>query len=253
MPAADRGREGVPLLVLLHGLGGTREVWGPMLRLARECWPGRWLALDLPGHGRSPPSRDYSPSGQAAVVAKAIQADGAEGPVWVVGHSLGGVIALALASGAFGVCPARVSALGVKTVWSEFELASLAKRALTPAKVFSDQQEAIEFYLKVSGLAGLVASTGPIAVAGITACAGGWRLAMDPQANTVGAPDMAGLMAAARAPVFLAAGEMDPMSRLTDLEAWDAGARVLPGLGHNAMVEDPTAVWTLLSEQAGVG
>ena len=64
MAAWDAGGEGEPLLVLLHGLGATRQVFRPMLEQA--CWKGRWLAIDLPGHGGSPPSCDYSPEAQAA-------------------------------------------------------------------------------------------------------------------------------------------------------------------------------------------
>lgn len=248
--AADRGEEGAPRLVLLHGLGATREVWGPMLRLAKGHWPGGWLALDLPGHGRSPPSFDYSPKAQAAAVARAVLAEGAEGPVWVVGHSLGGVIGLALASGAFGFTPSQVCALGVKTAWSEIELTALSQRASAPRKVFSERAGAVELYLKVSGLAGLVADSGPAAVAGVEACEGGWQLAMDPRANAVGDPGIAGLVAGARAPIHLAAGEKDAMSPLAELRTWDARAFRLPGLGHNAMVENPTAVWAWLNDPA---
>lgn len=248
--AADRGQEGAPLLVLLHGLGATREVWRPMLRHAEGRWPGRWLAMDLPGHGRSPPSSDYSPMVQAAAVAQAILAERADAPVWVLGHSLGGVIGLALASGEFGSTPARVFALGVKTSWSEPELAKLSERASAPRKVFADRNAAVELYSKVSGLAGLAAASGPVAEAGIAPCDGGWRLAMDPKANSVGPPDMAGLVAAARAPIFLAAGELDPMCSLADMRTWDAGACLLPGLGHNAMVEDPAAVWAWVNALA---
>lgn len=248
--AADRGEGSGRLLVLLHGLGATREVWGPMLRLAKGHWPGGWLALDLPGHGSSPPSFDYSPKAQAAAVARAILAGGAEGPVWVVGHSLGGVVGLALASGAFGFTPSQVCALGVKTAWSEIELAALGKRASAPRKAFPERAGAIELYLKVSGLAGLVADSGPISAAGVEEGEGGWRLAMDPKANAAGDPGIAGLVAGARAPIHLAAGEKDAMSPLAELRKWDPRALLLPGLGHNAMVENPTAVWAWLNARA---
>ena len=66
---------------------------------------------------------------------------------------------------------------------------------------------------------------------------------MDPAANGVGAPEMARLVAEADCPVRLIRGERDPMQTLEQLTALDPGAFDLPGLGHNAMVEDPEAVW----------
>jgi pimeloyl-ACP methyl ester carboxylesterase len=63
---------------------------------------------------------------------------------------------------------------------------------------------------------------------------------------------MARLIADARCPIRLAAGERDPMSKLGDLRRWDPQAETLPGLGHNAMVEDPAAVWAWLLRTCGL-
>jgi pimeloyl-ACP methyl ester carboxylesterase len=84
--------------------------------------------------------------------------------------------------------------------------------------------------------------------AGITATDDGWRLTLDPYAFAVGAPDMPGLLAAARCPVTLVAGEHDPMSRPEQLRALRADAVTLPGLGHNAHVEDPAALLPSLGQ-----
>ena len=44
-----------PPLVLLHGVGHRRQAWGAVLRLLA---PHRTvIAVDLPGHGESPPLR----------------------------------------------------------------------------------------------------------------------------------------------------------------------------------------------------
>jgi hypothetical protein len=58
-----------PLLILLHGLGATAEVWEGWRPLLEERWPGRWLAPDLPGHGGSAPLARYSFGSLAAAVA----------------------------------------------------------------------------------------------------------------------------------------------------------------------------------------
>lgn len=246
---AIRGGEGPDLLVLLHGLGATREVWTPLRGRIARAWPGRWLAPDLPGHGQSPWLDDYAPARQASAVAELIREARANGRLVVLGHSLGAVVALELAGDRSGLRPDRVLGLGLKTRWTEDELAASRRRASTPARCFGDQGSAVAMYLKVSGLHGLVAPDDPIALAGVRKAEVGWRLAMDVRANGVGAPPMAELCAAAVAPFSLACGEHDPMADLRDLQRWDPGVCVLEGLGHNAMVESPAAVWRWVAEQ----
>ncbi|WP_130387839.1 alpha/beta fold hydrolase [Kribbella sp. VKM Ac-2569] len=75
---------------------------------------------------------------------------------------------------------------------------------------------------------------------------GRWRLALDPGTFGVGAPDMPALIAASQADVVLARGERDPMNSDAELHALHHRAVTLPGLGHNAQVEDPAAVAALL-------
>jgi pimeloyl-ACP methyl ester carboxylesterase len=113
------GGSGEPLLVLLHGMGATGDVWGAWRPLLAGRWPGRWLAPDLPGHGGSPPLAAYTFDGFAAAVA-GIVPPGA-GAV-VLGHSLGGVVGLALASGRFPVPVRAVIGLGIKVVWTDEDL-----------------------------------------------------------------------------------------------------------------------------------
>jgi pimeloyl-ACP methyl ester carboxylesterase len=238
--AFDRGGSGERLLVLLHGLGATREVWAPMLDA--QCWRGSWLAPDLRGHGASPHAASYALGQHAADVAELVQTTGAWREIVVAGHSMGGAIALALASGWFGFKPARVFGLGIKVAWNEDELRGLSAMAATPVRTFATKDEAAARYLKVSGLAGLAAADA-MAQAGVVERDSGWRLAADPKTASVGAPPMAALIAAAEAPFHLARGENDKMMTREQLSAYDADATDLAALGHNAMVEDPGAVW----------
>ncbi len=90
-------------LIWLHGLGEHAATFAPAIaRLPQH----RHLLLDLPGHGgaraleaaaRAPWSRPPSIAETAAHVADLLAA---RGPAVVIGHSLGGVIALALAEAA---------------------------------------------------------------------------------------------------------------------------------------------------------
>lgn len=239
--AFDRGGDGERLLVLLHGLGATRAVWRPMLDAAR--WQGSWLAPDLRGHGASPHAAGYALGQHAADVGELVQATGDWREVVVVGHSMGGAVALALASGWFGVAPLRVFGVGIKVAWSDDELRGLITMAAAPVRTFASKDEAVARYLRVSGLAGLIAAESAMAEAGVVERDGVWRLAADPRTALVGAPPMTALIAAAQAPFHLARGAGDRLMTHEQLRAYDPGAIDFAGLGHNAMVEGPDVVW----------
>jgi pimeloyl-ACP methyl ester carboxylesterase len=234
---------GEPVLLLLHGLGATADVWEGWRPVLAQRWPGRWLAPDLPGHGGSVPLPRYSFGGLAAAVADLL--DPAARTV-VLGHSLGGVVGLALGSGWFGVAVDTVVGLGIKVAWTAEELDRARALADRPVQDFPTRAEAAARHLRVSGLAGLLAPESAAVAAGLRERGGGWRLALDPRAFAVGAPDLPGLLAACRARVVLARGETDPMVGTDQLTALRPDAVTLPGLGHNAHVEDPAAVLGLL-------
>ncbi|HXZ75211.1 MAG TPA: alpha/beta fold hydrolase, partial [Streptosporangiaceae bacterium] len=196
-----QGGSGEPLLVLLHGLGATGDVWAGWWPLLARRWPGRWMAPDLPGHGGSPPQAAYTFDGFAAAVAGTVQ-PGA--PVVVLGHSLGGVVGLALAGGRFPVPVQAVIGLGIKVAWTQEELERARAAAHRPVAWFGSRDEAAARYLRISGLGGLLAADAPAVDAGLREQDGRWRLAMDPGAFAVGAPDMAQLLARSQAPVILA-------------------------------------------------
>lgn len=231
--------QGEPPVLLLHGLGATGAVWDGLAGLLDQ----RLLAPDLPGHGGSPRLPEYTFEALAAAVADALDEPG---PVAVLGHSLGGVVALELASGRYGLDVSSVLAVGIKVKWSEDDLARAAAMATRPPRLFTTREEAETAYLKISGLTGLA----PADPDGVTETADGWRLSLDSPAFGVGRPDMPRLLADARCPVVLATGENDPMCRPEQLLALVPEAVVLSGLGHNAHVEDPAAVAALLTPRS---
>jgi pimeloyl-ACP methyl ester carboxylesterase len=222
-------------LVLLHGLGANGRVW--------DTWPDAKYAPDLPGHGAAAPLPSYT----FAALAEAVAADLAvRRDVVVLGHSLGGVIALELASGRYDVTVSRVVALGVKVNWTADDLGRATALSQKPVTWFDTRDEAAARFLKVSGLLGLVDPAGVVVGQGIVENDGRWRLAMDPATFGVGAPDMPALIAASQADVVLARGEHDPMNSDAELHALHQQVVTLPGLGHNAQVEDPEAVAALV-------
>ncbi|MFP5318866.1 MAG: alpha/beta fold hydrolase [Acidimicrobiia bacterium] len=93
-------------MLLLHGLGGSQRYWGGDYDvLARG---GRLVVPDLLGFGSSPkPGSGYAPADHADALAATLDWVGVEEPVVVGAHSLGCLIALALAERH----PHRVSAI----------------------------------------------------------------------------------------------------------------------------------------------
>lgn len=245
----DEGGAGEPTLLLLHGLGATGEVWRGLASILEARWPGRWLIPDLCGHGRSGHASSYALGLHAADMATLV---GAAGPVTVVGHSMGGAVGLALASGWFGVPVSSVVAVGVKVSWTDADIRQVQELARRPVRWFDNRAEAVERFLRVSGLYGLISPDSAEAASGIVEVDGRYRLAADPATVLVVAPPMADLMAAAQARVRLACGSEDQMVSIEELRRYDPGAVALQGLGHNAHVQDPGRIWQLIQAVTGL-
>lgn len=93
----ELGDRDAPCLLLIHGHGedAARDYDMILPALARQH---RVLALDLPGYGRSSsPARSYSPEDHVRLIAEAQGRLGCS-RADVVGHSMGGAIAVLLAS-----------------------------------------------------------------------------------------------------------------------------------------------------------
>jgi pimeloyl-ACP methyl ester carboxylesterase len=86
------GRVDLPTAILVHGWAGCTRDFQPLLgRLEEGC---RWVAFDFPGCGESDkPDMHYTISGMAELVERFREALGVE-TVDLVGHSLGGQIAV---------------------------------------------------------------------------------------------------------------------------------------------------------------
>jgi pyruvate dehydrogenase E2 component (dihydrolipoamide acetyltransferase) len=89
----NRG-EGAPI-VFIHGFGADLNGWRPLVgRLSETCSA---LAFDLPGHGASPFTGEASLAALTAAVATGLAEEGLA-TAHLVGHSLGGAVAAALAA-----------------------------------------------------------------------------------------------------------------------------------------------------------
>lgn len=94
-------------IVLLHGIAHSSQAWDPVVPQLAERY--EVIAVDLPGCGRSDkPDTDYSLGAQAAAVRFVLDALELD-LVTLIGHSLGGGIAMTLAF----QYPERVGRLGL--------------------------------------------------------------------------------------------------------------------------------------------
>lgn len=234
-----------PLLVLLHGMGGNSGVWSGLLPLLSGR---RWVAVDLPGHGRSPALSCYGYVECAEAVASALP-PGTDAVV--LGHSFGGAVGLALAALR---SVSTVIALGMRAVWPPEFTDSLAALAAKPTRSFATRDDAAAFVLRINGLADLLGPDSDFVARGIHRVESGWQLAQDPRSFAIGVPPfdtLFGAAVAAGTAVTVAHGAGDVMVAAGDYDGFATGhgvsVVVLPGLGHNAHVESPTTVAGLLS------
>lgn len=90
---------GPETVVLLHGVGANRHVWDPMLaRLDKQHW--RIIVPDLLGFGQSPKPqwKSYTVQDHADAVLAMLRRLRVRGPLVMVGHSMGCLVATHIAA-----------------------------------------------------------------------------------------------------------------------------------------------------------
>ena len=242
------GPAGAPPVVLLHGIGGSAATWQGVLEpLAIDH---RVVAVDFPAHGQSDvPDRDLTVAGLAATVVELLAALGLERAT-LVGHSLGGAVAIEAAlrapTGSRGWCWSTAPGSG---------RTSAAARAAARRAARDGQ------------LAGAPAAVlrGPAARAGRRCrraprrdgTARRPRGGADAPAGRVhrrGRPGIARRSAGgARQPVLVVWGDRDrvfPVAHAERAQAVLPGAelRLVAGAGHVPQVEDPAVFAEILTD-----
>jgi pimeloyl-ACP methyl ester carboxylesterase len=242
---------GVPL-VLLHGFPLDHRMWATC---AQHLPPGvRAIGVDLPGAGHSdldgfPPSIEHA----ADSVYRTMVAEG-EGNAVVVGHSMGGYVALALAERH----PGFVAGLGLVDTKSTADTEEARAKRLRIAA-------AAEATQTVDAVLGM-----PAALVGATTTKGrrqlfpvldSWIRAQSPagvawaERAMAARPDRTAVLERFDAPVAVVVGADDAITPLAEAEhmvraaaspsghtAGDAALTLVPGVGHMSVVEDPQAV-----------
>jgi pimeloyl-ACP methyl ester carboxylesterase len=251
----EDGTPGAPGLLLIHGTAGSTAWWDPVVpELAGAC---RVIRVDLAGHGRSSsPAGGYDIDAHARRVGAALDRLGA-GQVTVIGHSMGCMVATALAEQR----PGRVAALALIDMGPSLDAANpegpLVRLLLArfPGRLLwrLRTEHTIRKALR-SAFARPVGIPGAI----IEAALGMTHAALAETArgaeNYLRQRSLPDRLAALGVPVLVIFGIEDARYPSSSAAAYRAvpGARVelLPGVGHTPMMEDPHATGALLLEFA---
>jgi pimeloyl-ACP methyl ester carboxylesterase len=180
-------------LVLVHGGGAHAHWWdhiAPLLALDR-----RVLALDLSGHGDSGRRDSYTLDAWATEVLAVAADAGLTEPPTVIGHSMGGLVTLRLAS-LFGARLAGAvvidSPVRNRDLTPE-EMAARERRAFGPLRVYPSREDAIAHFRTIPPqetlpyAAAHVAATSvrpapaPAAAGGPAGTGDGWTWKFDPR------------------------------------------------------------------------
>ncbi|HEV2820796.1 MAG TPA: alpha/beta fold hydrolase [Solirubrobacteraceae bacterium] len=239
-----------PPLVLVHGVGATRAIWGRVLeRLASDH---AVIALDLPGFGDSPPAGPAFDLDEVAdAVAEGLAAAGVPIPFELVGHSLGGAVALTLAhrhpdmvGRLVLVAPAGLSP---RPPWLA-ETLGWAANLLVPVRRLAGGPLVGRQAARALMLTGTVHDGARLHPddARIILGASARALRLREGIATVTAADLRPMLGRLAAPPGLVWGERDltiPVDGLDTVRALrpDAPARTLPNTGHVPMLEAPAA------------
>jgi pimeloyl-ACP methyl ester carboxylesterase len=256
VPIAYRawGEPGPRGIVLVHGGGAHSRWWdhiGPLLAAGR-----RVAALDLSGHGDSGRRARYTLDAWADEVLAVAASAGVTTPPIVVGHSMGGFVALR-AAGLFGARLAGIVIVDspVRDITPE-QAAAREHRAFGPTRVYPTREAAIARFRPVPDQPVLPYIAAHVAATSIRPVNGGWSWKFDPA--IFGRPDVTpALLHQLDCRVALFHAEHGIVSPQTTELMYDRlGRRApvieIPAAGHHVMLDQPialvTGIRTLLSD-----
>jgi pimeloyl-ACP methyl ester carboxylesterase len=242
------GPDGVPLVVLVHGLGLRRDVWQWLVPELTSRY--RVLSYDLLGHAGSPaPPSDPTLVTLSEQLGRLLDHLGA-GKAAIIGFSLGGMVARRFAQDH----PERVSALGI--LHSPHTRSKGAQAAIV-ARVEQAKSDGPSATVEAA-LQRWFTETFQRANPALMDLVRGWVLANDPAIY----PGMYRILAEGvdeivrpdppiTCPTLVITGDEDfgngpDMTHAIAAEIAGATALILPGLRHMALAEAPAAVNTPL-------
>ena len=236
--------EGAETVLLIHGFGGDLDNW--LFNLDALAAESTVVALDLPGHGPAPISiPDASVPGLASAVLEFMDAAGVEA-AHLVGHSLGGAVALAAAASVSGrvrsitlVCPAGLGP-DINREYIDGFVSSTSRRQLKPVleHLFADpglvNRSLVDGVLRYKRLDGVTGSLSALADGVFPGGAQSW---VKP-----------GIIAELAVPVLVVWGAKDRIVPPAHAEAAvGATVEIVPDAGHMVQMEAAPRVNSLIA------
>lgn len=248
----EGGPVNAPRLLLIHGLGDKAALdWlGLLPPLMRDY---RVQAVDLPGFGLSRPNVPVTSLGDYARLLDWLLRQGGNEPVAVVGHSLGGAVALRLAHDYPGSVERLliIDAAGIlhHTVFAEY-MARVRppgnKGTVIDDVVATSSRWLNRLSRKVQDKVASGASNPVVLATSNRALALYGRNSNAQAAVALAGEDFSDKLPHIRTPVWILWGEQDPVAPLRTARALGAllprsRLQVLPAIGHVPMQEAPAA------------
>ncbi len=254
---------GSPAFVLIHGMGGCWQHWRETIPFLAQR--GRVLSIDLPGFGRSePPAGGISLDGYADTAAALCRALDVERAV-ILGHSMGGPIALRFATRHVDLTEALVLVAGaIDTFSAVLRLRTTAKLALQKPKItaatltevltvgirtprFLQRQIVARSWLRQALLWPYMYRPRAVLADSLASMlAGSGTRGVFPAARAVGRSDPREGLSDVECPILSIGARHDHICPPADLEAWAeltprARTVILEECGHMPMIERPQA------------
>jgi pimeloyl-ACP methyl ester carboxylesterase len=248
------GRRDQGGIVLVHGGAAHARWWDHIAPLLASTH--RVAALDLSGHGDSGRREDYRLDVWAEEVLAVAAAAGIAGPPVLIGHSMGGFVALRAAS-IYGARLAGAVAIDspVRDITPE-ERAAREQRAFGPLRVYPTRETAMARFRPIPDQPVLPYIAEHVAATSIHAVPGGWSWKFDPRifARHQLVP---ALLTRLDCRVALFRAEYGLVSAQMSEVMYDRLGRIapvieIPAAAHHVMMDQPialvTAIRTLLSD-----
>jgi pimeloyl-ACP methyl ester carboxylesterase len=250
------GRVGAPGLVFVHGGAAHAHWWSFLVPLLAGSY--RIAAMDLSGHGDSGRRSEYLLGGWAAEIMAVADDLGATGPPVVVGHSMGGFVAIGTAA-TYGTDLAGIVVLDSPVSAPDPETeAARQGRIFGPLKVYPDPEAALARFRTVPEqehyLDYVIDHVGRHS---IRAVEGGWSWKYDPDIFVPPRSEPRELLERVRCRVALFRAEHGLVTPEIGQYMYERLGRVapvveIPEAGHHLMLDQPllllTALRTLLAD-----
>jgi pimeloyl-ACP methyl ester carboxylesterase len=241
-------------IVLVHGGAAHSRWWDHIAPLLTGGW--RVAAVDLSGHGDSGRRDRYSLDTWAREVLAVLAEAGDAASAVVIGHSMGGVVTLRLASLAGSRIAGAVAIDSpVRDITPE-DRAARQHRAFGPLRVYQSREAAMARFRPIPDQPALAYITDHVAATSVRPAAGGWTWKFDPQvfARDHLTPE---LLTRLDCRVALFRAEHGLVTPQQGEVLYDRLGRVapvieIPAAGHHIMLDQPialvAALRTLLSD-----